>query len=130
MGTLVTLHLPPGSPIAEQPWVITIGSLDDLDEWEPIVCGPYEHQHALALARAVVSDDDLMAVVEPMLPLDGVDAIRKEIDLVRAAAEEPATEDPAAEDFANLIPQEYPGSPPGPAEVHAGWRRIAGKLTA
>jgi hypothetical protein len=125
MGTLVTLHLPPGSPIAEQPWVITIGSLDDLDEWEPIVCGPYEHQHALALARAVVSDDDLMAVVEPMLPLDGVDAIRKEIDLVRAAAEDPATED-----FANLIPQEYPGSPPGPAEVHAGWRRIAGKLTA
>jgi hypothetical protein len=77
-----------------------------------------------------VSDDDLMAVVEPMLPLDGVDAIRKEIDLVRAAAEEPATEDPATEDFANLIPQEYPGSPPGPAEVHAGWRRIAGKLTA
>jgi hypothetical protein len=125
MGTLVTLHLPPGSPIAEQPWVITIGSLDDLDEWEPIVCGPYEHQHALALARAVVVDDDLMAVVEPILPLDGVDAIRKEIDLARAAAEEA---DPG--DLDARIPQEYPGSPPEPAEVHAGWRRIAGKLTA
>ncbi|MEU4618765.1 hypothetical protein AB0G04_02135 [Actinoplanes sp. NPDC023801] len=125
MGTLVTLHLPPGSPIAEQPWVITIGSLDDLEEWEPIVCGPYEHQHALALARAVVSDDDLMAVVEPMLPLDGVDAIRKEIELARAAAE-----GPDAEDLGARMPQEYPGTPPEPAEVQAGWRRIAGKLTA
>jgi hypothetical protein len=125
MGTLVTLHLPPGSPIAEQPWVITIGSLDDLEEWEPIVCGPYEHQHALALARAVVSDDDLMAVVEPMLPLDGVDAIRKEVDLARAAAE-----DPDVEDLETKVPLEYPGAAPEPAEVHAGWRRIAGKLTA
>ena len=66
-----------------------------------------------------------MAVVEPMLALDGVDAIRREIDLARAAAEEAE-----AEDLENLIPQEYPGAPPEPAEVHAGWRRIAGKLTA
>jgi hypothetical protein len=125
MGTLVTLHLPPGSPITEQPWVITFGSLDETEDWEPIVCGPYEHQHALALARAVVIDDDLMAVVEPMLPLNGVEAIRKEIDLVRAAAEDPDTED-----FEPLVAQEYPGAPPEPAEVLAGWRRIAGKLTA
>lgn len=124
MGTLVTLHLPPGSPIAERPWVITFGSLDESEDWEPIVCGPYEHQHALALARAVVIDDDLMAVVEPMLPLTGVEAIRKEIDLARDAAEDPG------EDFEPLVAQEYPGSPPEPDEVLAGWRRIAGKLTA
>jgi hypothetical protein len=124
MGTLVTLHLPPGSPIAEQPWVITFGSLDETEDWEPIVCGPYEHQHALALARAVVIDDDLMAVVEPVLPLDGVEAIRKEIGLARASAE-----DPGAEDFQPLAAQEYPGAPPEPTEVLAGWRRIAARLT-
>ncbi|GIF43159.1 hypothetical protein [Actinoplanes xinjiangensis] len=125
MGTLVTLHLPPGSPIAEQPWVITFGSLDETEDWEPIVCGPYEHRHALALARAVVIDDDLMAVVEPMLPLNGVEAIRKEIDLVRDAAEDPGTEDSEP-----LVAQEYPDAPPEPDEVLAGWRRIAGRLTA
>ena len=124
MGTLVTLHLPPGSPIVEQPWVITIGSLGDLEEWEPIVCGPYERGHALALARAVVADDDLMAVVEPMLLLDGVDAIRQEIELARAAAEAPD-----AGDFEPQLAREHPGAPPEPAEVLAGWRRIAGKLT-
>lgn len=122
MGTLVTLHLPPGSPITEQPWVITFGSLDETEDWEPIVCGPYEHQHALALARAVVIDDDLMAVVEPMLALDGVAAIRREIDLARDTTDD-------QDDFEPLVAQEYPGEPPEPAEVLAGWRRIAGRLT-
>lgn len=121
MGTLVTLHLPPGSPVAEQPWVITFGSLGDLEDWEPVVCGPYERDHALALARAVVIDDDLMAVVEPLLPLDGVEAIRREIDLAREY------EDP--DDFEPYQTREHPGGPPEPAEVRAGWRRIAGKLT-
>ncbi|MEV0897974.1 hypothetical protein [Actinoplanes sp. NPDC049802] len=124
MGTLVTLHLPPGSPIAERPWVITIGSLGDLEDWEPVVCGPYEHTHALALARAVVADDDLMAVVEPLLPLDGVDAIRKEVESARSAAE-----DPGAEEFTPRLSGRDPGPPPAPAEVLAGWRRIADRLT-
>ncbi|GGN56243.1 hypothetical protein GCM10010112_07900 [Actinoplanes lobatus] len=119
MGTLVTLHLPPGSPIADRPWVITFGSLGDLEDWEPVVCGPYEHAHALALARAVVADDDLMAVVEPLLPLDGVDAIRREIELARTGEEE---------DFPPQLAREQPGAPPEPAEVLAGWRRIAARL--
>ena len=84
MGTLVTLHLPPDSPVANLPWVITIGALDDEQEWEPLVCGPYERPHALALAQAVVADEDLMAVVEPLLPLADAAAIRDEIELARA----------------------------------------------
>lgn len=123
MGTLVTLHLPPGSPIAEQPWVITFGSLDETENWEPIVCGPYEHQHALALARAVVIDDDLMAVVEPVLMLDEVAAIRREIDLARDTNGDPDDGEP-------LVAQEHPADPPDSVEVRAGWRRLAGKLTA
>ncbi|KUL39641.1 hypothetical protein [Actinoplanes awajinensis] len=126
MGTLVTLHLPPGSPLTEQPWVITIGSLGDREDWEPVVCGPYERDHAVALARAVVADDDLMAVVEPMLPLDGADAIRAEIEAVRAAAEDDS--EPADELLAERFGAGPPPETPEPHDVREGWRRIAARL--
>ena len=87
VGTLMTLSLPPDSPVADLPWVITIGALGDDEDWEPVVCGPYERGHALALAQAVVADEELMAVVEPLLPLLDAEAIRDEIELARAAAE-------------------------------------------
>ena len=120
VGTLVTLHLPPGSPVAGLPWVITIGSLGDAEDWEPLVCGPYEHGHALALARAVAADDELMAVVEPVLPLDGVDAIRAEIELARTGAPDDAV---LTEPSGAVRPGT--GPVPEPAEVRAGWRRMA-----
>src|SRR5918998_2831061 len=94
VGTLMTLSLPPDSPVADLPWVITIGSLGDEDDWEPVVCGPYERGHALALAQAVVADEELMAVVEPLLPLADAEAIRDEIDLARAAVDGAAGESP------------------------------------
>ena len=130
MGTLVTLDLPPGSPVADLPWVITIGSLGDEEDWEPVVCGPYERPHALALAQAVVADEDLMAVVEPLLPLLDAEAIRDEIELARAAAD-PDGEPGAA---AAETPAEYetrrvrPGRAPTEAEVRAGFARIAARL--
>ncbi|HET6478414.1 MAG TPA: hypothetical protein VFG35_00025 [Actinoplanes sp.] len=129
MGTLVTLDLPAGSPVADLPWVITIGSLGDEEDWEPVVCGPYERAHALALAQAVVADEQLMAVVEPLLPRPDADAIRDEIDLARAAAEAPG-------DNGGETDEEYetrrvrPGRPPTEAEVRAGWSRIAVRLTS
>ena len=135
MGTLLTLHLPPGSPVAELPWVITIGALGDEEDWEPVVCGPYERAHALALARAVVADEDLMAVVEPLLPLAGADAIRAEIELARAAAEGRAEDDEAPPDGHDQAVGAAPTDPdaghrqPTEAEVRAGWSRIAGRLT-
>ncbi|MEU7902620.1 hypothetical protein [Actinoplanes sp. NPDC049118] len=128
MGTLVTLHLPPDSPVADLPWIITIGALDDEEEWAPLVCGPYERPHALALAQAVVADEDLMAVVEPLLPLADVAAIRDEIELARFG-QEPGLD---AEDItAGDEPRRTtPGRPPSRAEVRAGFGRIAAKLTA
>ena len=127
MGTLVTLDLPVGSPVAELPWVITIGSLGDEEDWEPVVCGPYERAHALALAQAVVADEQLMAVVEPLLPRPDAEAIRDEIELARAAVEGPADDDFTEEHETRRV---RPGRPPSETEVRAGWSRIAARLTA
>jgi hypothetical protein len=122
VGTLMTLSLPPDSPVADLPWVITIGSLGDDEDWEPLVCGPYERGHALALAQAVVADEELMAVVEPLLPLIDAEAIRDEIELVRAglADEEMDWDQESVE----------PGPAPAAIEVRAGFARIAARLTA
>ena len=128
MGTLVTLDLPAGSPVADLPWVITIGSLGDEEDWEPVVCGPYERAHALALAQAVVADEQLMAVVEPLLPRADADAIRDEIDLARAAADDDSEGGETDEEYETR--RVRPGRPPTEAEVREGWARIAARLTS
>jgi hypothetical protein len=125
VGTLVTLDLPDNSPIADLPWVITIGALGDDQDWEPVVCGPYERPHALALAQAVVADEELLAVVEPLLPLIDANAIRDEIELARTAWEALPAEEPAADDAA---PSVRPGLPPPAAEVKAAFARLAARL--
>jgi len=131
VGSLVTLDLPPDSPVADLPWVITIGSLDDEEDWEPVVCGPYERAHALALAQAVVADEDLLAVVEPLLPRPDAEAIRDEIELARAAAEAPADPDePGFDEQAYETRRVRPGRAPTESEVREGWARIAAKLSA
>ena len=140
MGTLLTLDLPTDSPVADLPWVVTIGSLGDEEDWEPVVCGPYERAHALALAQAVVADEELMAVVEPLLPLVDAEAIRDEIELARAAADPDAEEaglDPGLavdgpEDAEEAWETRHvnPGRPPTEAEVRAGFARIAARLAA
>ena len=130
----MTLDLPADSPVADLPWVITIGSLGDEEDWEPVVCGPYERAHALALAQAVVADEELMAVVEPLLPLVDAEAIRDEVELARAAADPYA--DPADDGAEEESAEEWetrhvrPGRPPTEAEVRAGFARIAARLTA
>jgi hypothetical protein len=131
VGSLVTLDLPPDSPVADLPWVITIGSLGDEEDWEPVVCGPYERAHALALAQAVVADEDLLAVVEPLLPRPDAEAIRDEIELARAAAEAPADpDDPGFDEDAYETRRVRPGRAPTEAEVRQGWARIAARLSA
>jgi hypothetical protein len=127
VGTLVTLDLPTGSPVADLPWVITIGALDE-EDWEPVVCGPYERAHALALAQAVVADEDLMAVVEPLLPRADAEAIRDEVELARSASETPdgAGGEAGEDDYETR--RVRPGRAPTEAEVRAGWARIAARL--
>jgi hypothetical protein len=137
----MTLSLPPDSPVADLPWVITIGALGDEEDWEPVVCGPYERGHALALAQAVVADEDLMAVVEPLLPLVDAEAIRDEIELARAAADAepalepvvPATDIPGLggdpDDAEEWVHERVePGPAPSAGEVRAAFARIAARL--
>ncbi|MFY1675153.1 hypothetical protein ACN27G_35320 [Plantactinospora sp. WMMB334] len=144
MGALVTLELPDDSPILALPWIITFGPLDDDEEWEPVVCGPYERAHALALAQSVVADEELMAVVEPLLPRVSAEEIRAEIAAAQLAAE---AEDEAADladtsiygDYEDLGAEEVigessrrpvqAGQPPDATEVRAGIARIAAMLT-
>ncbi|MEU4679562.1 hypothetical protein [Micromonospora sp. NPDC023737] len=144
MGALVTLDLPSDSPMLGLPWIITFGPLGDIDEWEPVVCGPYERPHALALAEAVVAEEQLMAVVEPLLPALSAEEIRSEIGAAQIAAADEAAQVDQADlygDFEDTIDEELdaaadevghgePSEPPTEAELRAGFRRIAEILTA
>jgi hypothetical protein len=140
MGALVTLELAEDSPARDLPWIVTFGPLAEDEEWEPVVCGPYERPHALALAESVVADEDLMAVVEPLLPHVTVEEIQGEIAAARMAAEDDrATADDAADfedydefgvagDTADQEQMVEASPPPSPEEVRAGMARIAARL--
>lgn len=139
VGALVTLELPDDSPVLDLPWIITFGPLDDDEEWEPLVCGPYERPHALALAETVVADEDLMAVVEPLLPSVSVDEIREEITAAKIAAEQEASAEAVVDaDYDEVIPEDLvvedvdresaPTQPPSVQEIRAGFARIAAAL--
>ncbi|HEY2794002.1 MAG TPA: hypothetical protein VGJ28_16670 [Micromonosporaceae bacterium] len=138
MGALVTLELAEDSPIRQMPWIITFGPLTDEEDWEPVVCGPYERPHAIALAEEVVADHELMAVVEPVLGFSSVDEIRTEIAEAQAVAAATADDyDDDADDELYLDDDddidEQDGhheavALPSPAEVRAGMARIAQRL--
>lgn len=141
MGALVTLELPEDSPARELPWIVTFGPLGEDEEWEPVVCGPYERPHALALAESVVADEDLMAVVEPLLPHVTIEEIQGEIAAARMAAEDDRAEVDDAADYGDygefgLERGAPPGPeqmveaspPPAPEDIRAGMSRIAARL--
>jgi hypothetical protein len=136
----MTLDLPDDSPILGLPWIITFGPLDDEEDWEAVVCGPYSRAHALALAEAVVADEELVAVVEPLQPAVTVDQIRGEIAASRLNADE--AEDDETEDDEHHHDHDHehdhdhgdemvePSPPPSPEEIRAGFARIAEQLAS
>ena len=138
MGAVVTVELPEDAPEHSQPWIITFGPIEDEENWEPVVCGPYERAHALSLAETVVADEDLLAVVEPLNPFATVDQIRAEIELNRAqgaADEEDEDEDididlEHAHQDIEEIEEIEPTPPPSPEEIRAGFARIASRLAS
>lgn len=135
MGAIVTLDLPDDSPALDLPWIITFGpASDDSDEvWEPIVCGPYSRTHALAVANAVVIDEDLLAVVEPLQPHTEIDEIKAEIAQAREAGtyfDDPGDVHDEADEYEHdhLYPE--PEALPTAAELKAGFAKIAAQLSA
>ena len=131
----MTLDLPDDSPVLGMPWIITFAPEEEAEEfWDPVVCGPYERAHALALAEAVVADEDLTAVVEPLQPAVTVDQIRGEIAASRLAAEE-AEDDETEDDDDHDHDHDHegemvePSTPPTPEEIRAGFARIAEQLS-
>ncbi|WP_155374285.1 hypothetical protein [Catellatospora vulcania] len=138
MGALVTLELPAGAPQLDLPWIITFGPLDDDEEWEPVVCGPYERPHALALAQHVVADEDLMAVVEPLLPATSLEQIRAEIANAQDLAAQEADEiDDVLDDDTDDDEHDHDHDhddhvveAPSADELKAGFARIGARLTA
>jgi hypothetical protein len=144
VGAVVTLEPPGDSPADDLPWIVTFGPLDEDEDWEPVVCGPYERPHALGLAQAIVLDDeDLMAVVEPLLPRVSTEEIRRDISEARrdvaerlagsAQPDEPTTAggDTAVGPGAASGDEPLPSAPPpSPQEVRAGLARIAARLTS
>jgi hypothetical protein len=140
MGALVTLELAADAPQLDLPWIITFGPLNDDEDWEPVVCGPYERPHALALAQHVVADEELMAVVEPVLPATSLAQIREEI----ANAQRLAIEEEEADTLDSDLPdfdetddglesddEDLHGAPEPPTaeELRAGFGRISSRLT-
>ncbi len=133
----MTLELPAGAPQLDLPWIITFGPLDDDEEWEPVVCGPYERPHALALAQHVVADEDLMAVVEPLLPATSLDQIRAEIANAQDLAAQEADEiDDVLDDDTDDDEHDHDhdhddhiAEAPSAAELKAGFARISARLT-
>ena len=92
-----------------------------------------------ALLNLELVSEDLMAVVEPLLPSVSPEEIRAEIATARLAAEEGPAGDGGFDDYDDvldsdlLVPEgEDPGEPrpaPSPVEVRAGFARIAALLT-
>ena len=133
VGALVTVELPADTPVLDVPWIITFGPLNEDDEWEAVVCGPYERPHALALAESVVADDELMAVVEPLLPRVSVEEIRGEIATARLVAATEDEDDVDDEDDDGLDEGDFrehgpSAAPPSAGDVRAGFARIAALL--
>lgn len=135
MGALVTISSPVGLAALDLPWVVTVGPLGDDEDWEPVMCGPYARAHALALGQAVVVDDELMAVVEPVQPHLRVADIQAAVADARAAATAAATAGSTASatdltgDGVDSRGVEQPGAgAPSVAQVRAGFERIAKML--
>lgn len=143
MGALVTLDLAADAPQHDLPWIITFGPLDEDEDWEPVVCGPYERPHAMAIAQHLIADADLMAVVEPLLPATSLPEIRAEIEKAQRNALESISDDEADDSLDTDLEFEFDedlddddhdghvvADEPTPDEIRAGFARISSRLTS
>jgi hypothetical protein len=99
MGGVIIYEPEEDSDVNEFPWTVTFEPSGG-DDWDSFICGPYERDHAVALAEAVALDDaegGVLAIVKPMLPALSAEDVSDTIEELREAA----IEEEAAEDTVN-----------------------------
>lgn len=110
------------------PWIVTFTPQEGA-RWDSIPCGPYQREHALALAESVAlnSGNDVCAVVEPIMPALDVETVqamiqqRRDIASAAAAAETEAIGGGAEVEEIDLPPSN---------EIKAGIERVTRELQA
>ncbi|MET9231308.1 hypothetical protein [Lentzea sp. NPDC003310] len=122
------------SDVNEFPWTVTFEPSGG-DDWDSFICGPYERDHAVALAEAVALEDEeggVLAIVKPMLPALSSEDVAATIEELREAAleEDEADEDetvngtPVDFDDDELVEEEPEfAEAPSPEEIREGMAR-------
>lgn len=135
MGGVIIYEPEEDSEVNEFPWTVTFEPSGG-DDWDSFICGPYERDHAVALAEAVALDDadgGVLAIVKPMLPALSAEDVSATIDELREAEleeEDEETVNGTAVDFDDdLVEEEAEFSePPSPEEIRAGMERTYRRL--
>lgn len=134
MGGVIIYEPDEESEVNEFPWVVTFEPSGG-EEWDSFVCGPYERDHAIALAEGVALDEGgVLAVVVPMLPaLSAVDVVATIEELRQAVEEEEEDEQVNGtpvdfDDDEEFEEQEVEFELPSPEEIKAGMERTYRRL--
>lgn len=137
MGGVIVYEPDDESEVNEFPWAVTFEPSGG-DEWDSFICGPYERDHAVALAEAVALEENgVLAVVMPMLPALSADDVVRTIEELREAAEEEAEEEEqingtplefGSDDSEEFEEQEVEFELPSPEEIKAGMERTYQRL--
>jgi len=117
MGGVIIYEPEEDSDINEFPWTVTFEPSGG-DDWDSFICGPYERDHAVALAEAVALDDEeggVLAIVKPMLPALSAEDVSATIEELREAVD--FDDDDLEEEEAEFA------EPPSPEEIREGMAR-------
>ncbi len=137
MGGVIIYEPEEDAEVNEFPWTVSFEPSGG-DEWDSFICGPYERDHAVALAEAVALDDPeggVLAIVKPMLPALSAEDVSATIEELREAEleeeEEDQTVNGTAVDFDDDDLEEEEAEfaePPSPEEIRAGMERTYRRL--
>ncbi|ATE52935.1 MULTISPECIES: hypothetical protein [Actinosynnema] len=89
MGGVVVYEPEDADEVEGLPWAVTFEASGG-EDWGSFVCGPYLRDDAVALAESVVSQrrGKVLAVVEPLLPVEDVADVLATIDELQEEYEE------------------------------------------
>ncbi|WP_199442292.1 hypothetical protein [Umezawaea beigongshangensis] len=136
MGGVIIYEPDADSPVMGFPWVVNFEPSGG-EEWESFVCGPYERDHAIALAEAVALEEEgMLAVVEPLMPVLSAEEVLATIEELREAEDEEDEESDHVNGTSlelgetEFVEEDAEFEPPTPEEVKAGMERTFRRLLA